>query len=55
MDYLTLNNIGIKTNAILDDYKIGYYNKDSITTIQKNIIETYAQVNQAKIILSTHN
>ncbi len=49
MDYLTLQQYRYqKTNAILDDYKIGYYNKDSITTIQKNIIETYAQVNQSK-------
>lgn len=55
MDYLTLQQYRYqKTNAILDDYKIGYYNKDSVNTLQKNIIDTYTQLNNSKdAIIST--
>ena len=55
MDYLTLQQYRYqKQNAILDDYKIGYYNKDKYHFDTKNIIKHALKVNQKqKIILSS--
>ena len=36
------------TQELLQIYKIGYYNKDSVNTLQKNIIDTYTQLNNSK-------
>ena len=49
MDYLTLQQYRYQnTQELLQIYKIGYYNKDSVNTLQKNIIDTYTQLNNSK-------
>lgn len=55
MDYLTLQQYRYQnTQELLQIYKIGYYNKDSVNTLQKNIIDTYTQLNNSKdAIIST--
>ena len=55
MDYLTLQQYRYQnTQELLQIYKIGYYNKDSVNTLQKNIIDTYVQLNSSKdAIIST--
>ena len=49
MDYLTLQQYRYQnTQELLQIYKIGFYNKDSVNTLQKNIIDTYTQLNNSK-------